>query len=189
MRQPTFYADPTHRTKVVAKRFYKLTKIGKKKLPIFKSDCFRLKQYHGYFLKQNRMKSKEEFAKAAKAPLEHLFDNHEFCGKWCTRKGKEGQMNDADDDEKYYRCKVRDKIIYDKMKEAYDPFITEERLEESRHGFTTQANESFNISVAAYAPKNKTYSTTMSLSNRVHIAIGIKNYGHFIYWKRVFKKL
>ena len=248
--EPTFYADPSHRTKIVAKKFFALKTMGKTKSEITMADCLRMKKYHGYFLKQNRHKTKEEFAKAAKAPLEHLFDNHEFCGSWCQRKKKKeiillttnsqpktniepitvsnndvqqqrnnnqeptiniqqpeisnekgitnnhnittptNDLNNNDDSEEtYYRDKERDKKLYIIMKDIYDEFITEDRLEESRHGFTTQANESFNTTIASYAPKNKTYSMTMSLKIRIHIVLGIKNYGNFQYWEKVFNKL
>ena len=36
---------------------------------------------------QNRTKSFDEFVNSCKAPLEHMFNNHEFCGEeWCWAK-------------------------------------------------------------------------------------------------------
>ena len=75
------------------------------------------------------------------------------------------------------------------MSEIYSDFLAEDNLEQCRHGFTTQANESFNNSIASYAPKNKVYGTSMSLSNRVSIAIGVKNEGKKQYWQKVYSKM
>ena len=87
--EPTWLADPTHRTKVVASRFFGLKSKGKKEsCGIGAADCLRLKLYWGFMVKQNRTKTLEEFELAALAPLEHLFDNHKHCGEWCKRKTK-----------------------------------------------------------------------------------------------------
>mmetsp|Transcript_37363 Transcript_37363/g.54638 ORF Transcript_37363/g.54638 Transcript_37363/m.54638 type:complete len:456 (-) Transcript_37363:846-2213(-) len=84
--EPKWLADPTHRTKVVGKRFFDLLKKGKKFSTITKADCLRMKKYYGYFLKQNRDKSIDEMYHTSFAPLEHLFDCHDYCGTWCKRK-------------------------------------------------------------------------------------------------------
>ena len=75
------------------------------------------------------------------------------------------------------------------MKEAYQPFTTEERLQESLHNYSTQKNEAMNNSIAKYAPKIRTYSTTMALTNRIMIAIGTCNFGYVTFWQRVFLDL
>ena len=46
-----------------------------------------------------------------------------------------------------------------------------------------------NNSVAKYAPKIRTNSTNMDLSNRVMIAIGTSNLGYLTFWERVFADL
>ena len=86
----------------------------------------------------------------------------------------------------FYRCKVKDKVLYQQMRDAYEPFTNEERLRESLHSYSTQKNEAMNNSVAKYAPKTRTYSTTMALTNRVMIAIGTSNLGYVTFWERVF---
>jgi len=89
--EPGWLADPTHRTKVVAKRFFEIQKKGKGYSTITKADCLHMKKYYGYFLKQNQNKTYEKMLAASNTPLEHLFDNHAFCGSWCKRK-KELEM-------------------------------------------------------------------------------------------------
>ena len=62
-------------------------------------------------------------------------------------------------------------------------------LEMLRHPWSTQTNEAMNQSVAAYAPKGKTFSLTDSLDTRVLIAGSIQIVGYFTFWDQVFRKL
>ena len=50
-----------------------------------------MKKCYWYFLKQNQNKTYKEMFEASNTPLEHLFNNHAFCGSWCKRK-KELEM-------------------------------------------------------------------------------------------------
>ena len=43
--------------------------------------------------------------------------------------------------------------------------------------------------IVKYAPKAKSYEMTISLTNRVMIAIGVSNLGAESYWKRVYSGL
>ena len=76
-----------------------------------------------------------------------------------------------------------------KLKKAYLSYTTEARLKESLHLYDTQKNEAMNNSIAKYTPKTKTYGMTISLTNRVMIAIGVSNLGAGSYWKRVYSRL
>ena len=64
------------------------------------------------------------------------------------------------------------------MWDYYRPFTTTTRLKESLHEFDTQKNETMNTSIAKYAHTPKTYEMTISLTNRVMIAVGTNNFGH-----------
>jgi Zinc knuckle len=66
-------------------------------------------------------------------------------------------------------------------------FITVERLKEISYGMDTQVNESFNNTVSWFAPKNKVYCASASLSNRLCMAVGIHSIGLTRFWTRVFK--
>ena len=46
-----------------------------------------------------------------------------------------------------------------------------------------------NTSIAKYAPKTKTYEMTISLTNRVMIAVGTNNLGHEKYWTSVYSSM
>ena len=83
----------------------------------------------------------------------------------------------------------KDKELYTQIWKAYQPFATSTRLIESLHEFDTKKNEAMNASITKYTPKTKTYRMTISLTNRLMIAIGIDNYGTEKYLRRVYNKL
>ena len=72
MNEPDWLADPSHRTKVVAKPIYQLTALSNKISICTKLDAMRIKKYFGY-------KSIPEIVRSSKAVVEHLFGNHAFC--------------------------------------------------------------------------------------------------------------
>ena len=86
----------------------------------------------------------------------------------------------------YYRSKIDHAELYRDISAAYNPYITEDMLGQLRHTWSTQSNEAMNQSVAAYAPKGKTFSLTESLDTRVAIAGGIQIVGYETFWEHVF---
>ena len=213
---PRWLADPSHRTRVVARVIFGLVTLRAGDGELKKVDALRFKRNYGYMLKQCRELTLEEFKIKVYCVIEHMFNNHLLCdSKWCkplrmleARDGV-GDVSthsnyfsddsdfsiDSDDEEttmgkvSYYRCKTRHRHMYEKLIDAFEPYAIEDRLEESLHGFETQLNECLNSMVARYAPKNRTYGTTMSLKNRISIVVGTNNKGHFGYWKQIFKHI
>ena len=57
-----------------------------------------------------------------------------------------------------------------------------------RHEWSTHKNEAMNKGVASYAPKDKTYSTTMSLVTRVEMAGAVQIGAYQRYWEQVYSK-
>jgi len=49
----------------------------------------------------------------------------------------------------------------------WDHYITDDMLQMMFHPFDLQKNKSLNLKIAMVAPKNKMFSATMSLSNRL----------------------
>ena len=81
--EPTWLADPSHRTKVVAKYIFALATLPKSKSTCTKIDAIRVKKYFGYMLKTNRDRTIPEIKIASLAVIEHLFDNHQYCNsRW-----------------------------------------------------------------------------------------------------------
>lgn len=62
-----------------------------------------------------------------------------------------------------------------------------DRLREVAHGMDTQINESFNNTASWFAPKNKVYSGSQSLCNRLSLAVGINSIGMEQYFSRLFR--
>jgi hypothetical protein len=125
----------------------------------------------------------EEFSLAARAPLEHHFHNHEFCGDWC--RVKRGEVVSVGK----YRIKEEEPELYSELKAILDKFTSVERLNDVHHVFETQVNESLNQSVSLLVPKNRTYSMTMALTSRVMICCGMHLLGRGSYWMQVCEAL
>ena len=87
-----------------------------------------------------------------------------------------------------YRCKVKDEPLYNKFIAPHKKHTTLEQLYMLQHEKSTQPNESMNHSVAAMAPKNKTFSKSSSLLTRVMLCAGAQIIGHHELWKRIFLK-
>ena len=84
---PKWFADPTHRAKCIAGKFFKYNKTNKY---MSKLDCLRLKKYYSYYIKCNRNKDIEDIMKNIVAPIDHLFDDHKHCdSSWCHKKAEE----------------------------------------------------------------------------------------------------
>ena len=75
--------------------------------------------------------------------------------------------------------------MYMQLKPIYDKLTTEEKVSECMHSYNSQCNEALNTSVGKYARKGRTYCGTMSLTNRITIAIGVHNVGYQGYWTEV----
>ena len=92
--EPTFYADPSHRIKCMAKPIYKMVTSPPVKDPgrCKNIDACRVKKYTSCCIAKNRMLPIDEFCSKAKAPIEHLFNCHTWCdAEWCWAK----QLDDA----------------------------------------------------------------------------------------------
>eukprot|EP00978_Attheya_sp_CCMP212_P046673 scaffold404577_cov71-Attheya_sp.AAC.2 len=166
---PRLCADPSHRKKVFRNALYALKEKTKSK-PLDErctdKDIMKVSTYWAYMIRQNANKPFEELVAASKSVLEHHFNNHEFCGSWC--RVKQG-INDGK-----YRSKTEHKKLYESLQVIMATYGSRDKLKELHHNYTTQGNEAMNTSIASYAPKTKTYSTTMSLHNRVKMAAAIQ---------------
>ena len=76
--EPEWLADPSHRTKVVAKPIFILINASQNIRSCTKVDAIRFQINFGYMIKENRSKSISEICKASKVVIEHLFDCHDY---------------------------------------------------------------------------------------------------------------
>ena len=85
---PKFLADPSHRIKVMSSSIFKLAQgESKDSKRCKKIDAMRLKKYIGCFIYQKRDLPNDQFVRKLKAPVEHMFNCHDFCDpEWCWAK-------------------------------------------------------------------------------------------------------
>ena len=188
MPEPSFLADPNHRKKTWKNSLYSLEKLTvANKKTMTKLDVLRLGTNFAFMVRTLPGKTDEEMLTASKAIIEHHFDNHEFCGEWCNRKKQTGEERKKK--KKFYRSKVKDIELYKELQVRVKRFITLQGLKEVGHGFDTLCNESFNNCVAWVAPKNKVYSSSESLKNRIAVALLINGLGIMGFYEELFVRL
>ena len=83
----------------------------------------------------------------------------------------------------YYSDMQKDAKLYVLLEEKLKRFIGHDKLLEIAYDMDTNTNESFNNTVDWFAPKNKVYCGSRSLSNRVGMAIGITSIGFMAYFE------
>ena len=73
------------------------------------------------------------------------------------------------EDGKYFRSKIADASLYEQIKEAIAPYLTDDKLKMLAHPWSIQHNEAVNNLVTSNAPKTKNFCGTTSLKTRVGI--------------------
>lgn len=126
------------------------------------------------------------FQKRFVAAVEHIFNVHDNCdSSWCKYHNNK-QLTEKDGKGKYkdvsYKC-------YKLIRETHDKLTTIERLKEVHHSFNTQKNESLNRAIAKQAPKNITYSKSISLKARVAFVVSVTSIGYEATVERLCEKL
>jgi hypothetical protein len=154
-----------------------------------KVDAKRIGKNFGYFLRSLSSMSEDEYCYAAKAVLEHHFDNHEHCRGWCKRRNMSEEEKQTSI--RFYRSKENkdDAMLYEKLSQIVSKYITLPRLIEVAHGMDTNCNESLNNTISYFSPKNRVFCGSRSLHNRVAIAVGIVSLGFKKYYERLLKAL
>ena len=181
---PEFLADPSHRKKVVAKHFYALASAPVLSSRVTNDLAKRMKKNWGYMLRQNVNSLLADFVKNAKAPLAHVFGNHEHCSNdWC-------QVLQAQKDNKVYNHpqgwlsveNPQDKKIYDQLHAITSKYGNEHYLRQSRHAFNTQTNEALNQSQARVTPKSRVFHKSKAFHYWHANVVGCHNFGYKRYW-------
>lgn len=158
-----FWADPSHRTKVLGKHLYTEFDKKKNKFKIDKTILDRLKRNFGYGLKQSVLLPRDEFYDNLRAGIDHEFDDHSRCGDWCTKKNLP-----PDHPERRNHWKKTDYAEdFERLSNIYDSFLTEERLTQMYHTWNTQKAESINRAITATCPKDMVFCQTMQFADRV----------------------
>jgi hypothetical protein len=186
--EPQFVCDPNHRRKGLTGDLIKVdTSKADDKLTMTRMDSTRIGKNFGYMARTLQHRDVSEFVDAAKAVLEHHFDNHEYCGDWCRRKTETEEQKSKGI--KYYRCKEKDAKLYVLLDNKLARFVTLPKLMEMAHGLDTNMNEAFNQICTWFAPKNKVFAGSGSLTNRILLAVGINSVGVDVFFRRLFMKM
>jgi hypothetical protein len=188
--EPLFVADPNHRRKGLTGELIALDKsrVKLKLTTMTRMDSTTIGKNFGYMARQLRNLADESmYENSAKAVLEHHFDNHLYCGAWCRRKDETEEQRKRS--KKYYRNKVESQQLYDLLQSKLERFITLDRLREIAHGMDTNMNEAFNNVCTWFAPKNKVFCGTGSLSNRLSMAASINSVGMDVFFSRLYEQL
>ena len=189
--EPDFLADPGHRKKSVSKHFYTLASQPVKKSRVNNAIAKRMKKNWGYMIKQNKHKPIEEFVASSQAPLEHIFDNHQFCEpKWCLKLKAQQEGKPYNHPEQFLDKSTEDGAkMYEDLSKITLKYGAAAYLIQSKHNFSTQINKSLNQAQACLTPKNKSFHESKSFHHRHAIVIGTHNWGHCRYWTSVFDAL
>ena len=174
-----FKSDIGHRVKCIASMVfsnkYKYKDPEKKgEIGLHKWECLKLKKIAGYYFKgkDNQALQLEEFKRRSHCIYLHHFNDHSCCDErwWCKVLKSQRCHNPLQLTAAYlakFRSKERDKELFQKLKVGYAPYLSDTALQQVYHKFSTNKNESFNRRVSAVAPKNRHFSSTMTLYDRV----------------------
>lgn len=178
-----WFTDANHFIRHVLKKIFGMTNtVGDGQNPT-KFFARRLKDLLGCALRENAHLPFKDFAKAVRCVPNHLFDEHDDCGTWCKRKN----------DPEYDKGKYWDPVTYQVMKgrvwQALKQDLSDQSLRRVHHSHHTQLCEALQNGVAQRAPKNRTYSRTISLYGRVCITAGEHNMGKDAYIKELTKRM
>jgi hypothetical protein len=149
-------------------------------------DCLRLKRNYAWWLFSGVSLTFEQFQHSAPSPVLHHFNDHSRCGTWCKHTTKsEDELKKL----KKYRCKEANAKLYVQCQEIVEHFSTPEHLHKCYHKMSSQKNEAMNRSIMRYAPKDRMYARTMSLTSRINLSVGIDCIGHAKYYERLFGRM
>jgi hypothetical protein len=108
--EPLFVADPNHRKKVYTGDLITLQRAKvAERFTMTSMDVTRLGKNFGYMVRSLKRRPESEWEDAAKAVLEHHFDEHTYCGQWCPRVRMTQQQRDSG--QRYYRSKTKDAVV------------------------------------------------------------------------------
>jgi hypothetical protein len=193
----TFLSDIGHRVKCIGKMVFKM-KVrteNPNEIGLQRWECLKLKKQAGYFLKQpaNQELPFDTFKKRVHCIYLHHFNDHSCCDvSWCkvlkSRRTEEPlQLTPA-----YlakFRCRQRDAELFQRVKNGYAPYLTDTQLKMVYHKFSSNKNESLNRRVTAVAPKDRYFSGTKSLNDRICNVVVTDSVGYVQGFRRILHKI
>ena len=186
--EPICKADANHRVRGFGNAVQKLVNMRNGESGgVTGVDRDRLKVNFAYARAKNVDKDFNLFCAAFAPVIEHHFNNHELCGEWCAAKKLTDTKKTAD--HLHYRCKVKNKLMYDNLKEIHKRYTTEQQLREIHHKVNTNLSESANFVVTKFLPKHKNFGTTIADKGRVHFSVCIITDGYESTMVELYKRM
>ena len=164
-------SDVNHCKKTVGNDLYKAKAKNKEfgrllSVPVINhvKECF------SYAITQNQDKPAETKS-ALQNIVPHLYNDHTNCGEWCTHK--------TDHQAKFKSLPHGNPLMSTALREELTPIINKQANNATNlcANASSNSNESFNMTVAAKAPKTKHYSKSETLDYRISAAVCQKNVG------------
>jgi hypothetical protein len=131
--EPTFLDDPSHRKKVIGKHLYKLANANKSVSLVDKNLAGKISSDWGYMLHRistlDPNKDWEKIKRKAEAVLDHRFNSHVKCGKWCHN--KQAKLNSSKytrPNKKHFLSKTNNEEEYTQLKSTLKRFMTKKVL-------------------------------------------------------------
>ena len=168
-------------------------KVGE--IGLHKWECLKLKKQTGYFFKgpDNQALPFDIFKDRCHCIYLHHFNDHSQCNvSWCKVLKSQRQDNPLQLSQEYlskFRSKDGDQKLFKMLKEDFAKFLMEDALLQVYHLFTTNKNESLNRRVTAVAPKDRFFSGTMSLYDRISNVVITDSVGYCKGLQRILKKI
>jgi hypothetical protein len=195
-----FISDVGHRVKCIAKMIFSFKYKSKKpeekgEIGLHKWECLKLKKLAGYYFKDpaNQELPFEEFKCKAHCIYLHHFNDHSCCNEsWCKVLKSRRQIDPLPLTEQYmkrFRCKEKDRELFLLLKKGYETYLRDEALLQIHHLYSTNKNESLNRRITSVAPKDRYFSGTMSLSDRVSKVVITDSIGYMNGYKRILHKV
>ena len=182
-----FLADKGHRNRGYSRViFTEAMKSKKDGCGCTKVDAERMKHRMSWTLRLHSLGTFPEFQRAVLAVLEHHFNNHDHCEAWCKHAG--GTEEEIRESGLRFRCKVRNKKLYEFLKKHHEQFMEESKLKQLWHQYDTNLVEAFNKFLTKFLPKDKTYCQTIENKARSMVAVGIQSIGYRQFYARVFER-
>ena len=160
-------SDKNHVRKNITKKLFNLQKLHKS---LTQKVIIAVSKNFNYMLQQNHGKP-ENITTGLKAVVEHMFGNHTYCQEWC------GFIKNSEN-YKHANLPYGKDLTYESLHKSLSKPFTSLNANKLAFLSSTQANESFNNTVACKAPKAKHYSDSSSLQFRLCAGVSQKNEGY-----------
>jgi len=157
---------------------------SKKESMVTKDLAKRIKYYWSCVLNQLRHLDVEEdwelIETKVKAPLEHLYNEHRYCDvEWCyALQAKRDNHQYIPPPNKPFYSKDEDGKMFKQLEQALLRFKEKSMVKDCLHQNNTQMNESLNLRISKYAPKNKHFGASTSLDTRISTVVAVVNMGY-----------